>query len=79
MSGSSYGVASHNKYGKLPIDLLLGADVNQNSLEYVEAMYRLLRAHPGVLECAVANGGDSHDDRTKEVSSCSLKRKRENI
>jgi ankyrin repeat protein len=80
ISGSSYGVASRNNYGKLPIELLLGADVNQNSLEFVDAMYRLLRAHPGVLECAVANGCDvNDDDRTKEASSCSLKRKRENI
>jgi ankyrin repeat protein len=71
-----YGISSCNKYGKLPIDLLLGANVNQDSLEYVEAMYRLLRAHPGVLGCAVANGGDSNDgDRSIRALSSSLKTK----
>ncbi|KAL3801433.1 hypothetical protein ACHAWO_003132 [Cyclotella atomus] len=47
---SDYGV-SLRFHGKLPIELLLGdlASCDRNRLEYVEAVYRLLRANPEVV------------------------------
>jgi ankyrin repeat protein len=60
MDRSDYGVSLRNKDGKLPIELLLCANVNRDSLEYVEAMNRLLslRAYPVIMECLAANDGD---------------------
>jgi ankyrin repeat protein len=53
MDRSDYGVSLRNKDGKLPIELLLcGADVDRDSLAYIEAVNHLLRANPDVLECA---------------------------
>ena len=47
---ADYGVSLRNQDGKLPIELLLEAHIDRESLEYVEAFNRLLRAHPGVSE-----------------------------
>jgi ankyrin repeat protein len=58
MDRSDYGVSLRNKDGKLPIELLLCANVNRDSLEYVEAMNRLLRAYPVIMECLAANDGN---------------------
>lgn len=49
-------VSLRNKDDKLPLELLLCADVDRDSFDYVEAINRLLRSHSGVLECL--NGGD---------------------
>jgi ankyrin repeat protein len=43
---SYHGVATRSGEGKLPIELLLCANVDRHSSEYVEALYRLLRANP---------------------------------
>jgi ankyrin repeat protein len=51
---SDYGVSLRNKDGKLPIQLLLCADVNRDC--------RLLRAHLDVLERLNPNSVDSHDE-----------------
>jgi ankyrin repeat protein len=77
---SDYGVSSRNKDGHLPIELLLFCehDVDRDSLEYVEAMHRLLRGYPCVMENL--NGGNSHDDdKSREASSRFVKRKHANI
>ncbi|KAL3772825.1 hypothetical protein ACHAWO_006908 [Cyclotella atomus] len=75
-----YGVSSRNKDGKLPIELLLGARSDQDSLEYVEAVNRLLRAHPGVLEGMVANSETLQGEGlSKKRSTSTLKRKHESV
>jgi ankyrin repeat protein len=77
---SDHGVSSRNKDGKLPLELLLCADVNRDSLEYIEAANRLLRAHPNVLEGLSANSVGLHGEGIlQETSSCALKRKHNSI
>jgi ankyrin repeat protein len=77
---SNHGVSSRNKDGKLPVELLLCADVNRDSLEYIEAANRLLRAHPNVLEGLSANSVGLHGEGIlQEASSCAPKRKHNSI
>jgi hypothetical protein len=55
-------------------------DIDRDSLEYVEAVNRLLRSHENVLECLVANDGNKNDEGILGDSlSCALKRKLESI
>jgi ankyrin repeat protein len=47
---SDAGVSVQNNEGKTPIQLLLcGSHVDRNSLEYVQTVNALLRAHPEAL------------------------------
>jgi hypothetical protein len=61
---SDHGVSTRNKDGKLPIELLLLChdEVYRYSLIYIEAVNRLLRAHPNVLEGLAANHGNLNRD-----------------
>jgi ankyrin repeat protein len=82
LKSSDYGISLRNKDDKLPLELLLLCehDVNRDSLEYIEAVNRLLRAHPNVLGCLAANDGDLDGEGiSREVSSCALKRKHGSI
>jgi hypothetical protein len=76
----NHGVSSRNKDDKLPIELLLCADVDRDCLIYIEAVYRLLRTDPDVLGCLVANMGDMRGEViSTDSSSSALKRKHESI
>jgi ankyrin repeat protein len=49
------GVSVENDNGKLPVEMLLyEADCDRNSLEYVQAVYALIRAHPESVTCFLA-------------------------
>jgi hypothetical protein len=71
---SHHGVASYNREGKLPIELLLFRQrVNRDSLSYVEAVFRLLLADPNVVRIIFdSSGGLIIDDDNR---SGTLKRK----
>jgi hypothetical protein len=61
---SDHGVSTRNTDGKLPIELLLLChdEVYRYSVIYIEAVNRLLRAHPFVLEGLAANHGNLNRD-----------------
>ena len=67
---SDHGVSTKNAEKKLPIQVLLfDAECNRDSLEFVEAVGRLLFAHPAVNPADLAK---EEDRETKNYSFCGI-------
>ena len=74
---SELSVSDQNDNGKLPIELLVEADTEKDSVDYIEAIWRLLVASPETVKmfCS-ADNSTANSSQVQENDSTSIRNSR---